>query len=453
MLWAVTAEEGAMKLIAVLPLVLLALGALSVAWFWHRWRAPAAGGPRPRRTRLLRPQTPADCPVCRSREPVPLSAPRDPPPWATLKSRRGRPKRLATEGFACPEPTCLYYGVTAAQVHALVGDGPHGRRERIQTLRCQAGRTTFSARRETPLYQLKTPSARIGEVLTALAEGLDVSAATRVFGHDHATITRWVTRAAAHSIRWHERWLRHLVLPHLQLDEVCTRVRRSAQAVWLWVAFDPCTKLMPVIHLGPRTQDAAHTLIHQLTHLLAPGCVPVFTSDGLNHYFYALTAHFGAWVAEQGRRRPQWQVAPGLLYGQVKKVYRGRRLVQVTPLMRCGTEAALRVALQALGLSGRITTAFVERVNLTLRRRVPALARRTWATAQRPALVLAQVHWWRAYYHCCRPHAALRVPAAPGVARRARQRTPAMAAGLTQRCWSVADLLRLPVPAAVLGTG
>ena len=48
--------------------------------------------------------------------------------------------------------------------------------------------------------------------------------------------------------------------------------------------------------------------------------------------------------------------------------------------MRCGTEGALRAALQALGLSGRITTAFVERVNLTLRRHVPALARRTWAT-------------------------------------------------------------------------
>lgn len=63
----------------------------------------------------------------------------------------------------------------------------------------------FSARRDTPHYQLKTPSVRIGEVLTALAEGLDVSAATRVFGHAHATITRWITRAAAHSIQRHER--------------------------------------------------------------------------------------------------------------------------------------------------------------------------------------------------------------------------------------------------------
>ena len=121
--------------------------------------------------------------------------------------------------------------------------------------------------------------------------------------------------------------------------------------------------------------------------------------------------------------------------------------------MRCGTEAALRGALQALGQSGRITTAFVERVNLTLRRHVPALARRTWVTAQSPALLLAQVHWWRASDHWCRPHAALRIPAAGSVAGRARQRTPAMAAGLTQRCWSVADLRRLPVPTVVARTG
>jgi len=62
----------------------------------------------------------------------------------------------------------------------------------------------------------------VGEVLTALAEGLDV-AATRVFGHDHATITRWLTRAGDHSAQVHERWLRHLHLPYLQLDVRCTR--------------------------------------------------------------------------------------------------------------------------------------------------------------------------------------------------------------------------------------
>jgi transposase-like protein/IS1 family transposase len=445
----------------IVPVLLLAC-VLGLVWRWSHNHAAADGDtPTARSRRLLKPRAPADCPACRQQEALPTCATRPPPavrPWAELKSRRGRRKRILTEGFCCPEPSCPYYRITDAQVHALVGDGCHGTCERIQTFRCQACATTFSARRDTPLYRLKTPAGRVGEVLTALAEGLDVAAATRVFGYDHATITRWLTRAGAHSARLHERWLRHLRLPHVQLDELRTRVRRQAQALWLWVAIDPCTKLMPVVHLGPRSQDAAHAVIHALSHTLAPGCLPVFTSDGLNLYFYALTAHFGAWMAERGRRRPQWRVAPGLLYGQVKKVYRQRRLVRVTPLMRCGTHAARRVALQALGLSGRLTTAFVERVNLTLRRSVPALARRTWATAQTSAHLLAQVQWWRAYYHFCRPHAALRITVAPSGRPRARgsrryqRQTPAMAAGLTRRCWRVTDVLRLPLPAEPLRT-
>jgi transposase-like protein len=71
----------------------------------------------------------------------------------------------------------------------LFGDGTHGRAEQIQTFRCQACHTTFSARRHTSLYRLKTPSQQVAMVLTALAEGLDASAAERVAGlpasHDH----------------------------------------------------------------------------------------------------------------------------------------------------------------------------------------------------------------------------------------------------------------------------
>ena len=100
--------------------------------------------------------------------------------WCERKSRRGAPKRIDTQGFACLNRACVYYRITDPQVHALVGDGAHGKCERIQTLRCQACGTTFSTRRNTLLYGLKTSSQRLAEVLTALAEGLDVAAAARV---------------------------------------------------------------------------------------------------------------------------------------------------------------------------------------------------------------------------------------------------------------------------------
>ena len=95
-------------------------------------------------------------------------------------------------------------------------------------------------------------------------------------------------------------------------------------------------------------------------------------------------------------------MAAGLIYGQVKKSYRRRKLVRVTPLMRLGTEEALKAALQGLGFSGRLNTAFIERVNLTIRHAIAALARRTWATAQQSPQLLAHLEWWRAYYHGCR---------------------------------------------------
>ncbi len=407
--------------------------------------------------RLLKPRTPCDCPACRLScthasvvEPVPAPV----RPWSEVKSRRGAPKRISTEGFACPSQQCAYFGITDAHIHALVGDGKHGQTEPIQTFRCQACRTTFTARRHTPLYRLKTPSQQVAMVLNALAEGLDPSAAERVFGFRQATITTWLSRAGEHAQTLHKHYFCNLQLPHLQLDELRTRLRSATQVLWLWLAIDPCTKILPVLQLGPRTQHMAHLLIHSLQQLLTPGCLPLFTSDGLNLYFYALTAHFGTWREERrrGRNVLRWQVAASLIYGQVKKCYRRRKLVRVTHVMRLGTEDALKVALRGLGFSGRLNTAFIERVNLTVRHGVAALARRTWATAQQTSHLLEHLEWWRAYYHFVRPHEALRVrlvqPRERGgrlLAQRYRQRTPAMAAGRTHRRWTACEVLSCPL--------
>jgi IS1 family transposase len=292
-------------------------------------------------------------------------------------------------------------------------------------------------------------------VLSALAEGLDASAAERVFGYRQATIATWLSRAGEHAQTLHTHSFCNLQLPHLQLDELRTRLRCANQILWLWLAIDPLTKIVPVLELGPRTQTMAHRLIHSLRQMLAPGCLPVFTSDGLNVYFYALTAHFGRWLAScrRGWNVRHWQVEPRLIYGQVKKSYRRRKLVRVSQVMRLGTEDALKAALQGLGLSGRLNTAFIERVNLTVRHGVAALARRTWATAQQSPHLLAHLQWWRVYYHFVRPHEALRVklvqPRERGgkcLAQRYRQRTPAMAAGRTHRRWTAREVLCCPLP-------
>ncbi len=256
-------------LVVFLLLSLARLGRLD--WLHLRPSSSRGGAKRSTLQRLLKPRSPDDCPACRLGSSVSSSGgPASPVrPWPEVKSRRGAPKRIGTEGFACPNQQCPYFGITNAHIHALVGDGKHGQAERIQTFRCQACHTTFSARRHTPMNRLKTPSQQIAMVLAALAEGLDPSAAERAFGYRQATITTWLTRAGEHAQTLHKRFFCHLQLPHVQLDELRTRLRSSTQVLWLWLTIDPCTKLLPVLYLGPRTQNMAHKVIHSLRQILA----------------------------------------------------------------------------------------------------------------------------------------------------------------------------------------
>ena len=115
--------------------------------------------------------------------------------------------------------------------------------------------------------------------------------------------------------------------------------------------------------------------------------------------------------------------------------------------------AELKTRLKALGLSGRLNTAFVERVNLTIRQGVSMLIRRTWGTAQTEGGLKLRLAWWQGYYHFIRPHLSLRVeyvqpiPRKGGqLAKRYRSRTPAMAAGLTDHRWTAKEFLSHPLP-------
>jgi transposase-like protein len=222
----------------VFLLVVCFLLSLVLLWRldWFHVRSSSSRGEAKRTTvqRLLKPRSPDDCPACRltstpssGKGPAPLPV----RPWREVKSQRGAPKRVNTHGYACPNQKCLYFGKTDAHVHALVGDGEHGQAERIQTFRGPACRTTFSARRDTPLYRLKTPSQQVAQVLSALAEGLDPSAASRVFGFRQATISTWLSCAGEHAQTLHMHSFCNLQLPHLQLGELRTRLRSSTQVL------------------------------------------------------------------------------------------------------------------------------------------------------------------------------------------------------------------------------
>ena len=140
---------------------------------------------------------------------------------------------------------------------------------------------------------------------------------------------------------------------------------------------DPTSKLLVVVDVGSRTLAMAQRVVHQVTEVLAPGCVPLFLTDGLKDYATALLTHFGQWMQPERRQdkgpmpKPRWMPLPALLYAQVVKSYRRRRLVGVTHRVVFGTRLAIEQVLAACGWT--INTAFVERLNLDIRQRVAAI--------------------------------------------------------------------------------
>lgn len=178
----------------------------------------------------------------------------------------------------------------------------------------------------------------------------------------------------------------------------------------------------------------------------------MFSTDGLKHYFYALTAHFGKWQAAEGEK-PVWVLLGEFVYGQVIKHQRRRRTVEVERRVVWGEEKQYQERLKKAGLSGRINTAFVERVNLTIRQCVSKLTRRTWGRAKFTPELMEHLEWWRSYYHFVRYHESLEEELAQPIQRKGKQqprkhrkRSPAMMAGLTDRCWTVKELLSYPLP-------
>ena len=359
-------------------------------------------------------------------------------PYANRKSSRGRRKSVASQGFACLNPDCDYYGIIDEQIHALVSHGKRGQQHDIQYFKCQACGKAFSSRKGTPLYYLKTSTDTVIMVLWLLAEGVDRSVLIRYTGHPDSTIARWMTRMGQHSQGLHNHYFRGLTLALIQMDELYAKVRNKAKASWLWLAIDPVSKALPALHVGSRKASSAYALVHDLKLRLANGCVPAFTTDGLRTYFYAITAHFGEWYRPQRARTDHWRPDDKLLHGQLIKRKRNRKLTYTQTRMTIGKRSKLFEILQANGFNSTIQTAFIERVNLTIRQGVSLLTRRTWSTARNEDYLLLHVEWWRVYYHFARPHESL------------QGQTPAMKLGLTDHVWSVDQLLRtplVPVPA------
>src|SRR5215831_19049792 len=446
----------------------------------HLWSSLSGGAPKtptqsikPKRKRSREPKPFAGlthkphCALCAQEtgETAP-APPRRPEP---MPPTNRRPRTVDTSMHFCPHTGCDYrgwLGLGNVRANGHPNGGPW------RQLHCIACEGYFPEHHGTLFHGKQAAVERIVHVLACLAEGLGIRATARVFEVDPNTVLQWLVEAAEQLKTFTSYWFCNVHVKQLQLDdlyamlrevksgeisedEAIKRLERSSS--WVWTAMDPESKLLVVIDVGTRTLEMAQCVVHQVCQHLAPDCVPLFLTDGLKDYGTAFLSHFGQWMQPARRRdkgplpKPRWMPVPQLLYAQVVKSYRRRRIVGVKYRVVFGTMERVAQILAACGW--KINTAFVERLNLDIRQRVAAVGRRVNTLCKGEDGLRHQRPVSHAYDNFCLPHASLRQPLVVpepsngrGSAKVWRPCTPAMAAGLTDHVWSLKEMLLYRVP-------
>jgi transposase-like protein len=320
----------------------------------------------------------------------------------------------------------------------------HSRTER--RYRCTTCGRTFAETRDTPFYRLKKAQDTVTIVLTLLCHGCPIQAIVAAFELDERTIAAWRDRAGRHGQHFHEHHvLRGQVeLGHVQADELY--VRTVAGRLWMAMAMAAPSRLWLGGVVSPKRDLAPIRAVVRMVRAAARSLGILVRVDGLASYVTAFTRVFRDPVRTGRRGRPRLVATAGLLLGQVIKHHAGRRVVGVTRRVVRGTAAAIAAVLQATGTGTGINTAYIERLNATFRGALSPLVRRGRAIARGAGTLTAGMYLVGCAYNFCWPHDSLRVAAGAGERLEWRERTPAMAAGLTDHCWTMREWLSHPIP-------
>jgi hypothetical protein len=96
-------------------------------------------------------------------------------------------------------------------------------------------------------------------------------------------------------------------------------IYKTRNRFWVWTVRNPTSKLLVVVEVGTRTLAMAQRVVHQVTQVLAPHCMPLFLTDGLKDYGTAILTHCGQWRQPERRQdkgprpKPRWLPLPELL--------------------------------------------------------------------------------------------------------------------------------------------
>src|SRR5262249_6514185 len=308
----------------------------------------------------------------------------------------------------------------------------------VTVIRCKQHKGTFCDRYGTAFYDLKTPEEKVQRAIQQGLEGLCPEAVARVEDVHPTTVQRWIERACLQAKAADREVIIGVVAENIELDELYSfaGAKRPDEQEddleqmgqhWTHCAMARESRLMVDVVGGPRTQESATKLVEGAANRLAADCWPLWSSDGWEPYLFALTIVFAVlihFIKGKGPGRPkESQVVPDprVRYGQVIKQRAGRHLVSVTRRVVFGVAELIPLK--------QISTSLLERLNGTIRQHVASLHRKTRSFAKCRTALDTQTRLFKCYYNLCRKHGTL------------KGKTPAQAAGLSDHCWTLRELL------------
>jgi len=257
-------------------------------------------------------------------------------------------------------------------------------------------------------------------IIGALTEGSSIRSIERMTGVHRDTIMRLGVKVGQGCTRMMDTTMRELPCQRLEVDEIWGFVGKKQRSVkngdtpevgsvWTWCAIDADTKLVPSFKVGERNLQTATAFMQDLSSRLANRVQ--LTSDGFHGYAKAVQASFGRDVD----------------YGQIVKVY-GTMAFGERKYSTNGVLSSYKSTMTGAPDRDLISTSYVERLNATTRLHMRRLTRLTLAFSKKRENFVAAVGLHFAFYNFVKRHNTVKT-------------TPAVAAGVAERQWSIGELL------------
>lgn len=335
-------------------------------------------------------------------------------------------------------PTTVFCPNLACPARGQTGQGNIGiHSHREKRFICTECRKTFTTTKGTVFYRLRTSAETVTRVVTLMAHGCPLQAIVVAFEVDERTVAAWVRRAGGQGQAVQEPVVeRPRDLGQVQADEI--RVKKQGGVVWMALAMMVRTRLWLA---GEVSEQRDMTLIRRLIERVRAGALHrplLFCTDGLCSYVRAIRETFRDPVRSGAHGRPRLHPWRNVCIAQVVKRYAQRRVIDIERRIVAGTPARVETLRRRAQGAGVINTAYIERLNATFRERLVSLTRRGRALARRTLTLQHGMYLIGTVYNFCTPHESL-AHAGGGT-------TPAMAAGITDHCWTVQELLSFHVP-------